>query len=406
MLSDEVIEKVIEKLIMRIESGNEYILKEIGKSINKIGTLNPTTANKIIQVFRYGGDYDKIVKKLAEITKLNIADIYKIFEEVAKRDYEFAEQFYKYRNKKFIPWEENTTLQEQVKAIADVTAKEYRNIMQTLAFSRKVNGKVVYSDLGKTYQKILDEAVLTVTQGKDTFQNQMYKSIKELGESGIRTVDFESGRSMRLDSAVRMHLKAGIRNLHNEIQKSIGEEFGANGVEISVHLNPAPDHEQVQGRQFSNKEFDKFQNDKNCHTYDGIYLPATSKETGHDRRSISQYNCYHYTFSIILGVNKPQYSDKELKEIIENNNKGFELDGQHYTNYEGTQLQREIELAIRKEKDKQILAKASGQDDLIQESQLKITQLTRKYRELSQVSGLPTKMDRMRVSGYKRVAKK
>jgi len=401
MLSDEIIEKVIERLITRIENGNEYILDEIGKSIKKIGTLNPSTANKIVQIFKYGGDYDKIVKKISEITKLNVKDIHKIFEEVAKNNYEFAEQFYKYRNKKFISWEENTTLQEQVKAIADITVKEYRNIMRTLAFSKKVNGKVVYTKLSKVYQDILDEAILNVSQGKDTFQNQMYKSIKELGESGIRTIDFENGRSMRLDSAVRMHLKAGIRNLHNEIQKSIGEEIGADGVEISVHLNPAPDHEQVQGRQFSNKEFEKFQSDRRAVSYDGVVFEPEFK--GHDRRSISQYNCYHYTFSIILGVNKPQYSDKELKEIIENNNKGFEFDGQHYTNYEGTQLQRQIELAIRKEKDKQILARASGQDDLVQESQLKITQLTRKYRELSQVSGLPTKMDRMRVSGYKRI---
>lgn len=402
MLSDEVIEKVIERLITRIENGNEYILEQIGKSIKKVGTLNSSTANKIIQVFRYGGDYDKIVKKISEVTNLNVKEIYKIFEEVAKNDYAFARQFYEYRNKKYIPWEENDILQNQVKAIADVTIKEYRNIMRTLAFSKKVNGKVVYTELSKAYQNIMDEAILNIAQGKDTFQNQMYKSIKELGESGIRTIDFESGRSMRLDSAVRMHLKAGIRNLHNEIQKNIGEEFGADGVEVSVHLNPAPDHEKVQGRQFSNEEFDNFQNDRRAISYDGIVFEA--EFNGRDRRSISQYNCYHNVFSIILGVNKPQYSNKELQEIIENNNKGFEFDGQHYTNYEGTQLQRQIELAIRKEKDKQILARASGEDDLVGESQKKITQLTRKYRELSVASGLPTKMDRMRVSGYKRVA--
>lgn len=402
MLSDEVIEKVIERLITRIENGNEYILEQIGKSIKKVGTLNSSTANKIIQVFRYGGDYDKIVKKISEVTNLNVKEIYKIFEEVAKNDYAFARQFYEYRNKKYIPWEENDILQNQVKAIADVTIKEYRNIMRTLAFSKKVNGKVVYTELSKAYQNIMDEAILNIAQGKDTFQNQMYKSIKELGESGIRTIDFESGRSMRLDSAVRMHLKAGIRNLHNEIQKNIGEEFGADGIEVSVHLNPAPDHEKVQGRQFSNEEFDNFQNDRRAISYDGIVFEA--EFNGRDRRSISQYNCYHNVFSIILGVNKPQYSNKELQEIIENNNKGFEFDGQHYTNYEGTQLQRQIELAIRKEKDKQILARASGEDDLVGESQKKITQLTRKYRELSVASGLPTKMDRMRVSGYKRVA--
>ena len=122
-------------------------------------------------------------------------------------------------------------------------------------------------------------------------------------------------------------------------------------------------------------------------------------------RPISELNCYHYIFSVVLGVSKPLYSDKELQKIIDDNNKGFEIDGKHYSMYEGTQLQRKIERAIREQKDTQILAKASGNNELISESQAKITQLTQKYKDLSDISGLPTKMERMRVSGYKRVAK-
>ena len=105
----------------------------------------------------------------------------------------------------------------------------------------------------------------------------------------------------------------------------------------------------------------------------------------------------------MLGVSKPEYSEEELQKLIDDNNKGFELDGVHYTNYEGTQLQRKLETEIRKQKDIQIMAKASGNKELVQESQSRITQLTHKYKELSDVSGLPTKMERMRVSQYKRV---
>ena len=91
-----------------------------------------------------------------------------------------------------------------------------------------------------------------------------------------------------------------------------------------------------------------------------------------------------------------------MQKILDDNNKGFELDGEHYTNYQGTQMQRQLETAIRKQKDIQIIAKASGNKELVQESQQKITQLTHKYKQLSNVSGLPTKMEKMRVSGYKR----
>lgn len=400
MLNEQVIDKVIERLVNRIEEGNTYTLKKIGESIKKIGTLSPSKAQELVQVLKYGGDYDKIVDKLAEITELNVKDIYKIFDEVAKNDYNFAKQFYDYRGMKFIPYEENIALQQQVRAIANITAGEYRNLTRSLAFTKRVNGRIVYTDLARTYQDTLDKAVLSVIQGKNTFQEQMYSTIKELANSGIKTVNYGTNRSMKLDSAVRMQMKGALRNLHNETQEIFGKEFGADGVEISVHGNPAPDHAEVQGRQFSNEEFNKFQNDIDAKDYHGKLFPAEFE--GHDRRSISEYNCYHYTFAIVLGVSKPEYSNKELQEIIDNNEQGFELDGKHYTNYEGTQLQRQLETEIRKAKDTQIMAKASGNDQLVGESQQRITQLTNKYRELSNISGLPTKMQRMRVSGYRR----
>ena len=400
MIDERIIELLSERLVNRVEQANTYVLEQIGKSIKKVGTLKPTQAQQLGEILKYGGNYDKIVKELAKITKLNIKDIYEIFEEVAKRDYDFAEQFYNYRGKKYIPYDENTALRNQVNALSTITANEYKNMANTLAFAKVVNGKTIYTTLAKTYQDTIDQAILSVAQGKDTFDKEMSRVIKDLSNSGIRVVDYASGYSRRLDSSVRMNIMGGLRDLHNNIQQEIGKEFDSDGVEISVHYNPAPDHEDVQGHQFSNEEFYKFQNNKDCHDYKGKLYTADFE--GHDRRAISEYNCYHYTFSIVLGASKPLYSDKELNEIINNNHKGFKFDGKHYTNYEGTQLQRRIETEIRKTKDTQIMAKASGNMSLVKESQARITQLTRKYRKLSEASGLPTKMQRMKVSGYRR----
>lgn len=404
MIDERLIDKLVERLVDRIEEGNAYTLQKIGESIKKIGTLSPSKAQQLAQVLKYGGNFDKIVKKLAQITELNVKDIYEIFEEVAKSDYAFAKQFYDYKGVKYIPYEQNIALQRQVKALARLTAEQYVNFSNTLAFTKRVNGKVVYTKLAKTYQNAIDKAVLSVAQGKSSFDEQMYSTIKELGSSGLKTVDYANGRSVRLDSSVRQHLKGALRNLHNETQAIFGEEFGSDGVEISVHQNPAPDHQEVQGRQFSKEEFAKFQNDKDAVDYTGKLF--AKEHDGHDRRSISQYNCYHYTFDIVLGVSEPNYSEKELEQILKDNKKGFILDGDHYTNYEGMQLQRKLETAIRQQKDIQIIAKASGNKELIAHSQEKIRQLTSKYRQLSVVSGLPTKLDRLRVSGYKRTSVK
>lgn len=157
------------------------------------------------------------------------------------------------------------------------------------------------------------------------------------------------------------------------------------------------------GRQFSNEEYQKLQNGEVAKDYKGV-----NRQLGHSKngsyRSISEYNCYHKIFAIVLGVSKPEYTDKELKKIQNDNEKGFEFEGKHYSNYEGTQLQRRIETEIRKQKEKQILAKASGDDfkEDVLNTQKKIKQLTHKYNELCKISGLKPKKQRLTVSNYRR----
>lgn len=75
----------------------------------------------------------------------------------------------------------------------------------------------------------------------------------------------------------------------------------------------------------------------------------------------------------------------------------------HYTS--GTQLCRKVETEIRKQKDTQILAKASGDNDLVYESQNKISLLTKKYNKILKESGLLSQIKRASVIGYSRVAK-
>ena len=71
-----------------------------------------------------------------------------------------------------------------------------------------------------------------------------------------------------------------------------------------------------------------------------------------------------------------------------------------------SQLMRKIETSIRRNKDEQIMARSSGNNELISNAQRNISVLTSKYNEVSKVSGLPTYKNKLTVAGYKRVSTK
>lgn len=324
MLSQEVEEKLAEKLVDRIEEANNYILKKIGEQIKTISTLTPSQAYQLQQILKYGGTYEEIAKELARVSGKNVQDIYKIFEEVAKNNKQFAKQFYKYRGIDYIPYSKDIALQNQVRSIATITANMYRNIANTSVIGYVQDG--VFKQLQTVYQDTIDKAILSVVQGKQDFYSSMRRTLKELGGSGL--VQYESGRTRRLDSAVRMNILDGIRAVNNETSIRFGQEYDADGVEISVHSNPAVDHQDIQGRQFSLEEYEKLENGEIATDYQG------NKYDGADKRHIGEYNCYHKIFSIVLGVSNPEYTDKQLNDIRESNLSGFDFEGKHYTMYE------------------------------------------------------------------------
>lgn len=394
-LSEEVLERLSERLVNRVEKLNIYMIKKLGKQIVDIGTFTPSQVKEILQSVKYGNNLDEIMNEIADVSDKNVSDIYKIFEEVAKKNQDFAKQFYEYTKTKFIPYEENFALQEQVKAIAKTTANEYINLSKTFAYMKTDSqGVRKYTKISDIYQRITDEAILNIVQGRESYEMTMRRAMKEISSQGLRTVDFDSGYSRRADSSIRMNVMDGVRRLNQELQKSFGEEFGANGIEISHHKNAAPDHiDTIDGKQFSTKGEITI-NDTKYEDYDTVNNSLD--------RHVGELNCYHFPMQIVLGVSEPIYSKEQLEADKQSNMKGFDFEGKHYTNYEGIQLQRKIETKIRQYKDRQIGAKAINDTDEVYHCQEKIEQLTNKYKELSDASGLSTKIDRLRVDGYRK----
>ena len=162
--------------------------------------------------------------------------------------------------------------------------------------------------------------------------------------------------------------------MNEQIEQVNHDEMGCNGWEISAHANSAPDHEPIQGKQYSDVEYTALNNSL--------------------VRRIGTLNCGHVAFPIILGINSPQYSDAELTDLRRQNEEGITYQGKHYTGYEATQMQRKIERSIRLQKNRILVDKATGDTDKRTIDQIKLRQLNEEYRRFSQAAGLRTESER------------
>lgn len=428
MINEELQEKLLSVFEKRFEDYNTKVLEELGNVIKQFKDLTPSQAYSLAQQLKYNTTVKNLLNELSKISGLSVKDLKAILEKVAKENIGFADVYYKSRGLETPLYSENKALQRLVSSVYSISGAEFKNIAKSTGFRLLGdNGEPLLLDIDETYKYVIDKCVVAISQGKENYQQSMRSTLKQLSASGVRKIEYESGYSRRLDSSVRMNILDSIRQVSNESQQLFGEEFGYNAVEVSHHSNSAPDHSNndiengkfdIDGHQFVKldilkeqikngtekeitlKDIDEVNHRVKCKGkwyYDFDYI------NNNLNRPVSTMSCYHYIFSVVLGVSRPQFTDKQLEEDKKKNNDGFEFEGKHYSMYDGEQLLNRIALEIRKNKDTQIMAKSSGDDDLILSSQTKITQLTTKYRQVVKASGLPNKLaTKGWVPGYKR----
>ena len=403
MLNENQINLLPERICERLRQANNEYLENIGNVIKKIGELRPKDIHQLQQLYNYGADLQKVTLKLAEASGKSVQDIYDMFDIVAEENYNYAKPFYKAKAIQFIPYNENKDLKQYVKSIAVQTVDEFVNLTQHTAFAVFAkDGKSIAplfaknkdkaaTSLSDTYTKVIDYAVSKVQLGEESYQSAMREVMKSLVNSGIKTVDYATGYTRRLDSAVRQNILWGVKQCNQNTADLVGKEFGADGYEISYHSNPRPSHAEMGGKQYAIGK---------ARTVNGVYYPSFEENA---EPLLNEYGCLHFKFSILLGISRPAYDTEQLEEFKANDSRKFEFEGNEYTKYEGEQLQNKIEVAVKRQKELANIAKAAGNEDLRREAQYKINLLTSKYAKLSEVSGLPTKMERMQVAGFRKV---
>ena len=392
MKDEKKLDLVLERFYNRYNRFNTKVLETLGETIKQFDGLTPSQAHKLAQELKYSANIDELLNELSRLSGKSVQELDKLFDKVAEENVGFAEEYYKIKGKDFIPYEENDQLRRYVETVKKETYGTFKNLSKSrnIGFTYKQDDKVIFKPFKKAYRELIDEAVYKVSTGVSDYQSAMRNTIKQLADSGIKvheeTMTYKSGYNRRIDSSVRQNVLEGIRRINIGVQEQVGKEFGADGVEISAHSPCAEDHLDIQGKQYSKKEFAKIDGDLD--------------------RPIGTLNCRHFVFSIVLGVNQPNYTNRQLNSMRHESMSKVMYEGKTYTKYEASQIQRKMETSIRQQKDRQIIARSSGDKQEIANAQQKISQLTSKYKDFSDKAGLEVYKNRLVVSGYKRVSTK
>lgn len=362
---------------------NSDILRALGK---RVALAQSGGFDRILLLTEADREADELFLKILKELDRSTATAGEVFSQAAKLAYEGMNKYYAARGLTQIPIEQQRAIVNFVNATASNTKNTFLNLSNTSAIGFRVmdlDGTVKYEGFKTHYHNLVDQAIAEVGTGQTSYNSAIRNALKQTADSGIRVIDYESGYSRRLDSAMRQNILDGVKDIAHEVSMRTGEEFGADGVEIDAHNYCAEDHLPYQGRQFTNKEFEDIQNS----------LP----------RQFEMWNCRHTVHAIILGLSEPLYTEDERQAMKEQSTEKIEFEGKEYTRYEATQLQRRIETSVRQSKDRAIIAKASGDDLTRRVEQLRINQLKQKYSEITNVFKTPPALDRMSVSGFRAV---
>ena len=427
------VNRIVDEMEQAETNKNADILKIIGLRLHEIGKESGAAILGLALLQKRAADMRMIEEIIREIEEQQIARLKKALEEAAKGTYTTTRDTLKEAAKagnqraaealKAVPpIRDNTEIKNIVNDVVQQATESFKAEYQTQAFMLRdpiAPDVLIPTKPSEAYQKAIDRAAAYITNSATIYKKTEHaknyttiirETVNELVNSGLRVIHYgEDGtrtnrvpyvskrlkyHTQRIDTAVRRNVLDSVRDVNQKVQKKIGEQFGADGVEITVHEYPAPDHALIQGHQFTKNEFENMQSEHDFKDVQGRHYIGI-------RRAIGMWNCRHFAWSILVGVFPPTYTDAQLQAVLDRNNQGYDLpNGKHLTMYECTQKQRAYETKIRYAKDGKITADAVGDKDLQKKYQARVVQLMNEYSAFSAACKLRPKYNRIFVKGY------
>lgn len=380
----ELLDALPEDLAELFRALELVLLDEICSRLKAADELNEVTVQDIRALRAHGIDLKEIKKAIQKATGISEQKLNKLLDDVVERNQQYYTNVIDLAH---ITQPETLVSIEDTWAIYQQTKRDLRNITQSMGFL--VDAGRTMLPPAKAYQWALDSAALQVQSGAINYNQAIKTAVKELADSGLKVVDYESGHRDHVDVAVRRAVMTGVSQICAKYTKQSSEYLDTPYFEVSAHVGardkpgPSPwsSHKDWQGRVYSVRVGDIYPS-----IYDVCGLGAVDGLEG--------ANCRHRRFPWVEGVSERTYTNEQLEHIDDDH--GCTFDGKDYTAYEATQMQRRIERTVRKLKREKAAYKAAGLHEDETAVNIRLQRLNAKYKAFSVKAGLPEQPERMR----------
>ena len=242
------IEKNFSDLEMRI-------MQDIVRRIKKTGEITSTADWQINRLRILGYSSEDIEKMLKETLDKSYPEMFELYDKVIDWEYVRNKDIYEQINVEFIPYEDNEELQQIAEALIRQSGAELQNITKSLGFYLDYGtGKPVLTPLAEVYQKYLDVACMDVVSGAFDYNTVMRRVVTQLTNSGLRQIDYASGRVNRVDVAARRAIMTGVSQLSGRISEMNAAKLGTEHFEVEWHGGARPTHSVWQGRVWTKEQ--------------------------------------------------------------------------------------------------------------------------------------------------------
>nr|DAH27811.1 MAG TPA: minor capsid protein [Caudoviricetes sp.] len=381
----EILDALPEELADLYRSLEDTLLIEICSRLKASDQLNEVTVQDIRALRSHGIPLEDIKKAIRKATGISEKKLKKLLDDVVERNRQYYTGIIDLAH---ITQPETLLSIEDTWAIYEQTRQEMRNITRSMGFL--VDGGRTMLPPAKAYQWALDNAEMQVQSGAISYNQAIKSAVRQLAQSGLKIVDYESGHRDQIDVAVRRAVMTGVSQLCAKYTEQSADYLNTPYFEVSAHAgardkpgkSPWSSHKDWQGRVYSVRAGDIYPN-----IYDVCGLGAVDGLEG--------ANCRHRRYPWLEGIMERTYTDEQLAHI--DDGLGCTYDGKSYTAYEATQMQRRVERQIRAVKRLKISNKASGLNDEARAANIKLRRLNVKYREFSAAAGLTPQWERTKV---------